>query len=212
MEVDTGVLGLAGAIEIVVESRGVDVKPLEDFGGKLGNVCAIHTIPTNRPGIPFVSDNGVVLGGSSIDEGSAIAIDLAGNAYVTGDTIPTNFPTTPDSYQNTPRVTPGSDVSPNLAAFVTKIAPGPASTLATTTTTVTSSVNPSAFGQPVVLTALITVTGSGFGLPSGTVTFSVNGVPQAPVAVVPSATNFGQASARLTLPGLPLGANIITAS
>jgi hypothetical protein len=33
------------------------------------------------------------LGGSNIDEGSAIAVDTAGNAYVTGRTQSTNFPT-----------------------------------------------------------------------------------------------------------------------
>lgn len=59
-------LGLPGPVEIKAESCGVDAEPFEDFGGKFGSVSAIHTIHTNRPGVPFVSDNGVVLDGQRI--------------------------------------------------------------------------------------------------------------------------------------------------
>ena len=48
------------------------------------------------------------------------------------------------------------------------------------TTTLTSSVNPSTFGQSVTFTA--TVTGTG-GTPSGTVTFTIDGTAQTPVAL-----------------------------
>src|SRR3989449_4869999 len=41
------------------------------------------------------------LGGSTIDQGFGIAVDSAGNAYVAGDTISTNFPTTPGAFQTT---------------------------------------------------------------------------------------------------------------
>src|SRR5260370_26922648 len=34
------------------------------------------------------------LGGSGVDEGTGIAVDAAGNAYLTGTTHYTNFPTT----------------------------------------------------------------------------------------------------------------------
>jgi len=50
-------------------------------------------------------------------------------------------------------------------------------TCATTTTTVTSSVNPSIFGQSVTFTATVTNTGTTSATPTGSVQFSVDGVP-----------------------------------
>src|SRR3989442_13284671 len=38
------------------------------------------------------------LGGSGSDAGNGIAVDAAGNAYVTGDTVSPNFPTTPGAF------------------------------------------------------------------------------------------------------------------
>ena len=53
------------------------------------------------------------LGGSGSDNGSAIAINAAGNAYVTGSTDSSNFPTTPGAFQS---VNAGG-----LDAFVTEL-------------------------------------------------------------------------------------------
>ena len=55
------------------------------------------------------------LGGTSIDEGRAITLDPAGNAYVTGSTSSTNFPATSGAYRTTP-----AGAFPDEDAFVTK--------------------------------------------------------------------------------------------
>jgi hypothetical protein len=41
------------------------------------------------------------LGGSDVELGLGIAVDAAGNAYLTGQTFSNNFPTTPDAFQPT---------------------------------------------------------------------------------------------------------------
>ena len=61
LEVDAGVLGLAGPVEVVAEAGGVIAEPVEDFGCEFGGVGAVHTLDTNRPGRSFVAANGVVL-------------------------------------------------------------------------------------------------------------------------------------------------------
>jgi len=55
------------------------------------------------------------LGGSSTDNGTSIAVDAVGNAYVTGGTFSTNFPTTTGAFQTT--------LSGLEDAFVTKLNP-----------------------------------------------------------------------------------------
>jgi len=96
------------------------------------------------------------LGGSSYDQARGIAVDSAGNSYVTGATDSSNFPTK-NAFQAT---IAGID-----DAFVAKI-----QMLAATTTTLSSSPNPSTHGQAVTFTAVVT---SGLGPPPDgeTVTF-----------------------------------------
>ena len=56
------------------------------------------------------------LGGTGEDYGSGIAVDTAGNAYVTGTTYSTDFPTTAGAFQTT-------FGGGNADAFVTKLNP-----------------------------------------------------------------------------------------
>jgi hypothetical protein len=57
------------------------------------------------------------LGGNTADIGLAVAVDAAGNAYVTGETYSTTFPTTPGVFQTAL----GANAASN--AFVTKLDP-----------------------------------------------------------------------------------------
>ncbi|MHC5539599.1 DUF7948 domain-containing protein, partial [Singulisphaera rosea] len=77
-----------------------------------GNVDAVVT-KLNPNGSALVYST--LLGGSAPDHGAAIAVDSAGNAYVTGDTLSTTFPTTSGAFQTT--FTGSDDV------FVTKVNP-----------------------------------------------------------------------------------------
>ena len=93
------------------------------------------------------------LGGSDVNYGYGITADSVGTAYVLGTTNSTNFPT-----MNPLQATNGGGYD----AFVAKINQP-------TTTTLSSSQNPSQYGQPVAFTA--TVTAQNGGTPTGSVTF-----------------------------------------
>jgi len=129
------------------------------------------------------------LGGSSYDQGRGIAVDSAGNSYVTGVTDSSNFPTK-NAFQAT---NAGID-----DAFVAKI-----QMLAATTTTLSSSPNPSTHGQAVTFTAVVT---SGLGPPPDgeIVTFKKG------TTVLGTGTLSG-GSASFTTSALPVGTNYIRA-
>jgi hypothetical protein len=98
-----------------------------------GSTCSsnftttVGAFQTRAPGFPnaFVAKlnasgtallYGTYLGGLGGDYGNGIAVDGAGNAYVTGATQSTNFPTTAGAFQTSFRGTAG-----NYNGFVTKV-------------------------------------------------------------------------------------------
>jgi len=87
----------AGAYQMAAKGNG------EDFVAKL-----------NATGTTLVYCT--YLGGSDLERAGGIAIDSAGNAYITGETASLDFPTTPGAFQT---VKPASGSAP--AAFVTKL-------------------------------------------------------------------------------------------
>lgn len=72
---------------------------------------------------------------------------------------------------------------------------------ASITTAVSSSVNPSVYGQSVTFTATLSVVAPGVGTPTGTVTFTVDGIAQSPTAVGGSVATFTTTS--LAVSGSP---------
>ena len=93
----------------------------------------------------------------------------------------------------------GTYASATAPALTQTVNPAP------TTTTLASSVNPSAIGQAVTFTATVTAPAPGGGTPTGQVVFTVDGAAQAPVTLTG-----GQAT--LSLPALTAGAHTITAA
>jgi hypothetical protein len=82
------------------------------------------------------------LGGSGAQDGFGVAVDSAGNAYVTGDTTATKFPT-----MNPVQPVMGGG---EYDAFVAEI-----DVRSNTTTIITASPNPSTYGQAVTFTATV---------------------------------------------------------
>jgi len=100
---------LIGGKRVLVESRFL-----------LGRAGAFgFTVGSYDRGRPLIIDPGLIystyLGGSSDDNGFGIAVDATGNAYVTGFTGSSNFPTTAGAYDTS--FNGGQDV------FVTKLNP-----------------------------------------------------------------------------------------
>ena len=137
------------------------------------------------------------LGGRRADWGSGIAVDSADDAYVTGGTRSVAFPTTAGAFQTK---CSGSDNECDVYgdAFVTAI-----QMPAWTTTTLTSSSNPSTYGQTVTFTAVVT---SGIGPPPDGETISI----MKGKTVLGSGT-LSSGSASFSTSALPVGTYSITA-
>jgi len=100
----------------------------------------------NSSGIGLVYST--YLGSNGQDAGISIAVDTAGNAYVTGATASANFPTTSGAFQT---MFGGG----TFDAFVAKVV-----SQATTSTALSSSANPSLPGQSVTFTATVSSGGT----------------------------------------------------
>jgi hypothetical protein len=130
------------------------------------------------------------LGG--VDVGRGIAVHNAGNAYVTGFVQSAPFPITPGAFQTT-------CVGSNECAFVTAIDMHPVAT----STTLSSSLNPSTYGQAVTFTAVVTP--SLGAVPDGETVSFMKGA-----RVLGTGTLSG-GSASFTTSTLPVGSNSIKA-
>jgi hypothetical protein len=203
---DTSVGGLAGAI--AVDSTGnayvTGFTGSTNFPVTRGAFRTICKSPCAAQGNAFVTkinpDGSALvystyLGGNNLDYGNGIAVDNAGNSYVTGFTDSSTFPVTPGAFQTT---CGGGWCGGNGDAFVTKM-----SMPAATTTTLTSSPNPSTHGQAVTFTAAVA---SGLGAPPDgeTVTFKKG------TTVLGTGTLSG-GSASFTTSTLPVGTPSIKA-
>ena len=137
------------------------------------------------------------LGGSEFEGGVGIAVDSTDNAYVTGGTDSTNFPVTPGAFQTVCGGSPTQCLDFG-DAFVAKIF-----IPAVTTTALSSSLNPSTYGQAVTLTAVVT---SGLGAPPDgeTVAFKKG-------TTVLGTGTLSSGTASFTTSALKAGTNSITA-
>jgi hypothetical protein len=99
-----------------------------------------------------------------------------------------------------------ANVSPSSGSLPTETVSAQA--LHTTTTTLASSVSPSTVGQPVTFTATV-APGGAAGTPSGSVTFTIDGVSQPPVPL--HAVN-GRDQAALSIASLSQGTHTIRAA
>jgi hypothetical protein len=119
----TGSLAVSTSLGTLTDSRPRSYQPgrkqeavSSAFVLRGSHEFGFHLGPYDR-GRPLVIDPGLAystfLGGSAGESGSAIAVDAAGNAYVTGGTNSVDFPTTPGAF----------DRSRNsvVDAFVTKL-------------------------------------------------------------------------------------------
>jgi hypothetical protein len=100
------------------------------------------------------------------DEAYGLALDTSNDVYLTGNATSSNFPITTDAFQTTNPV--------NGSAFISKFSMSVTSTTVSTTTSISGNPNPANEGTAVTFTSIVTPA-SGAGIPTGTVTFTVDG-------------------------------------
>jgi Chitobiase/beta-hexosaminidase C-terminal domain/Bacterial Ig-like domain (group 3)/Bacterial Ig-like domain (group 1)/Beta-propeller repeat len=110
-----------------------------------------------------------IMGSNGVDGANAVALDQLGDAYVVGVSTQAGFPTTAGSFEPTYPQAGSADTG-----FVTKLALGTYGAPAATTTSLAADANPQAAGVKVTFTADVMPV-SGTGVPTGQVTFSIDG-------------------------------------
>jgi hypothetical protein len=152
-------------------------------------VTVAYTVTANLPGGGIPTGNVLVTDGVNSCTGT---LNASGQGSCTVALFTPGVRTLTATYQSDANY----NASPASAGAGHQVNP------ANTTTAVTSSPNPSVFGQPVTFTATVTASAPGAGTPTGTVTFTIDGNPQVPVTLNGS----GQASltvSSLTVAGSP---------
>ncbi len=135
----------------------------------------------------------------NVDSGQAIAVDSAGNIYVTGHASPGNFP-----IQNALQSTQGGGAGD---AFIAKFAFGQGQvTTSADTTTLRSSQSSSTLGQMVTFTASVAPAAGTTATPTGTVSFEEG------TTVLGTATLGTSGTATFSVASLAAGSHTITAA
>jgi hypothetical protein len=104
----------AGSAYVTGYTQSTNFPTVDPLQPSNGGILNAFVTKLNPEGTAFVYST--YLGGKGQDMGGGIAIDSSGNAYVTGQTTSTNFPTTPGAFQIFKQST-----GVNTAAFVTKL-------------------------------------------------------------------------------------------
>lgn len=115
LEAGTGIaVDATGNIYVSGATRSADFPTLNASQATIGNISSNDAFVTKMTASGTLVYS-TYLGGSSNDDGRGIAVDAAGQAYVTGDTISTDFPTL-----NASQPANGATTGSLFEAFVTK--------------------------------------------------------------------------------------------
>lgn len=157
------------------------------FGQAVTFTAAVNSTGGTATGTVSFLDGTTTLGTSTLNSNGAASITLS--------TLSLGTHSITAVYSGAPNIT--GSTSSTLSQVINK---------ASTTTAVTSSLNPSFFGQPVTFNATVSATSPGVGIPTGTVVFR----NAATVLGTVTLNSLGQAS--LTLSNLAVGTALITAT
>ncbi len=159
------------------------------FGQLVGLTVTVSTVGAGAPATGRVN---LVSGGSVILNG---VLDNTGRIVLNTSSLPIGANVITAQYAGDVNYTAANSLP--LTQTVNKSA---------TTTSITEVPNPSVFGQAVVISATVTASGGGSGVPSGTVSFSDGGDPLGTVPLD------GNGKASITANSFAVGAHIITAA